>query len=680
MICLDGVTNWTFDFAGHKASGDWQAALGVTFRVHHLTWVSMAGEGKRDYPACIGYQSNWYKQYPYIEDHFSRLNVALTRGKPVTRVAVIHPIESFWLCFGPMDSNADEMAYRDQAFEDLTKWLIFGLVDFDFVSESLLPEQCNIESITSDKLHVGKMEYEVVIVPNLRTIRSSTLTRLEKFAQNGGRVLVAGSQPSLVDAMPSPKGVVSTPYADTVQFTSFHILQALEPFRDIRIRTDEGVPADKILYQMRDDGANKYLFVCNTDRVRYYPTRVDIRGEYDITLLDTLTGEERPLTSRPDNGWTTFNWTFEAIGSILIRFSDTQASEKAPVSELSQQFVPRNSLRTLETDVSLNQVTLSEPNVLLLDFCRYKIGSGQWSREGEVLRLENDIRRELQLSLKLEALRQPWSQPEERTKPKADVTVRFRFATTTPIEGAQLAIEDAPNVRVAIDGVKLSQPTSVSGWWVDEDIHTVDLPAISVGEHELELTYAFGLLTSIERVYLLGNFSVDVRGRETIIKPFDSEISFGDWTTMGLPFYAGNATYQCSFTVNSQEEQELWLEVPRFAGPVLEVEVADHSDSKLRKQIIAVDPHVVSLGKRAPNERVQVQITCFGNRENSFGTLHKPDGTTKWVASNAWRAEHELWMEEYNIRKMGVLQRPRVKGLGQEIYNVRINPLKKWII
>jgi hypothetical protein len=29
-----GVTNWTFDFKGHKASGDWQAALGVTFRVH----------------------------------------------------------------------------------------------------------------------------------------------------------------------------------------------------------------------------------------------------------------------------------------------------------------------------------------------------------------------------------------------------------------------------------------------------------------------------------------------------------------------------------------------------------------------------------------------------------------------------------------------------------------------
>ena len=37
---LYGVTGWEFDFRGHKLAGDWQAALGVTVRVHHLTWTS----------------------------------------------------------------------------------------------------------------------------------------------------------------------------------------------------------------------------------------------------------------------------------------------------------------------------------------------------------------------------------------------------------------------------------------------------------------------------------------------------------------------------------------------------------------------------------------------------------------------------------------------------------------
>jgi len=77
---LYGVTQWDFDFKGHKLQGDWQAALGVTLRCHHLSFMSMEGEAKRDWPASILYQSPWWEKYPLIEDHFARLNTALTRG------------------------------------------------------------------------------------------------------------------------------------------------------------------------------------------------------------------------------------------------------------------------------------------------------------------------------------------------------------------------------------------------------------------------------------------------------------------------------------------------------------------------------------------------------------------------------------------------------------------------
>ncbi len=80
MSEIYGVTGWGFDFRNHKLAGDWQAALGVTLRVPHLTWVSMEGEAKRDYPASIGYQSPWFEEYASVEDHFARLNTALTRG------------------------------------------------------------------------------------------------------------------------------------------------------------------------------------------------------------------------------------------------------------------------------------------------------------------------------------------------------------------------------------------------------------------------------------------------------------------------------------------------------------------------------------------------------------------------------------------------------------------------
>ena len=113
---LYGVTNWDFDFRRHKLQGDWQAALGITNRVHHLNWMSMGGEAKRDYPAAIGFQSPWYEEYQQIETHFSRLNVALTRGIPFVKIGVIHPVESMWLLFGPNEQTGMARQELDRQF------------------------------------------------------------------------------------------------------------------------------------------------------------------------------------------------------------------------------------------------------------------------------------------------------------------------------------------------------------------------------------------------------------------------------------------------------------------------------------------------------------------------------------------------------------------------------------
>jgi hypothetical protein len=130
---LYGVTGWDFDFRGHKFQGDWQAALGVTVRVHHLFWVSMKGEAKRDYPASIGYQSPWWQDYAAVEDHFARVNTALTRGKPLVKVGMIHPIESYWLAFGPNEQTLSARQQMNTRFENVTNWMLSGLIDFDFI-------------------------------------------------------------------------------------------------------------------------------------------------------------------------------------------------------------------------------------------------------------------------------------------------------------------------------------------------------------------------------------------------------------------------------------------------------------------------------------------------------------------------------------------------------------------
>jgi hypothetical protein len=157
---LYGVTGWDYDFRGHKLQGDWQAALGVTVRVPHLTWMSMKGEAKRDYPACIGYQSPWASRYAMIEDHFARVSTAMTRGNPEVKVGVIHPIESYWIHRGPFEQTA---AIRDQLeknFSTVLEALLFGLVDFDLICESRPTETGNILHMSRNNVvyRIGRIE------------------------------------------------------------------------------------------------------------------------------------------------------------------------------------------------------------------------------------------------------------------------------------------------------------------------------------------------------------------------------------------------------------------------------------------------------------------------------------------------------------------------------------------
>ena len=528
------VTRWSFTFEGHKGCGDWQAAMGITFRVHHLAWVSMAGEAKRDFPACIGYQSPWFEEYSIIEDYFSRVNVVLTRGKPLTRVAVIHPIESYWLCFGPVDSAKGESEYREQCFRDLTHWLSHGLLDFDFISESMFPHQTPLESI-GKALPVGACSYDVVLVPNLRTIRSTTLVRLRKFAAEGGKVLICGENPTLVDVV-TPGNPLAIEGSVSVPWTKYHILNATREFRDIRIKNVSGADAQTLLYQMRQDGPERFVFICNTERFDSVETIVSLRGVWDMEAMDAFTGKEWKIETTQENSWTTFPYIFRGTASLLLHLRPQPHNS---VSDGEPQLPTSTTYGKDQGVVELESIELSEPNVLLLDYAKYSLDDGiTWEVEEEVLRIDNTIRTKLDLPLKLDNLAQPWTIPEDDRKPVATLKLQFLINSTIEIWGSQLALENPEAVTIFINGTIV--PSTSSGWWVDEDIHTIALPAIPVGSSVIELSYKFGLMTNIERVYLLGDFAVSLRGRKSSLSALDlSSLDFGDYTHQGLPFYAG---------------------------------------------------------------------------------------------------------------------------------------------
>ena len=655
-----GVTHWYFTFEGHKGCGDWQAALGITFRVHHLTWVSMAGEGKRDYPACIGYQSPWYKEYGYVEDYFARVGVALTRGRAVTRVGVIHPIESYWLAWGP-NGNGDEQNRREQAFGELTNWLLHGLIDFDFISESLLPKQVG-KKIHGKKLAVGKCQYDVIIVPNLRTIRSTTLRILQDFTKAGGDVVIAGTGPDLVDAK-VPRSNHFIGHSKSVFWSQQSILLAMDQYRDVRVTYKEGSPSDRLLYQMRQDGDERFVFICNTDRNSPVDTIVHLKGLWKVNLMDTLTGEEYCLKTQISEGWIFFPYRFEGCASLLLRLSP---KSDTVISSLPPRIIYNEDVPTA-SEITLDSVELSEPNVLLLDYAEFKLDDGGWSGSTEILQIDNIIRDHLRLPFKGEAWKQPWAVPQSERAPITFVTLRFTFESAfTILETTMLALEDAESKTIYVNDtfIPSTNDTAALDWWVDEAIKTVPIPGqlIKQGTNSVTLSFPFGILTNLERIYLLGNFSVDLQARRTtLLQPLNlNKINWGDITSQGLPFYVGNVTYNCSLLVpsgtSSSSDPPLALSVPQFSSPVLTV---TDLNTKQKLGRIAFQPHMLPLGRLKAGHH-KLAITAFGNRYNSFGHLHLPDGMTTYCGPSMWRTGGDWWTDNYNVKPIGVLECPRI--------------------
>lgn len=667
MSELYGVTNWDFDFRGHKLQGDWQAALGVTVRVPHLTWTSMAGEAKRDYPAAIGYQSPWYKEYPYVENYFARVNTALTRGVPHVRVGVIHPIESYWLYWGPKEQTAQIREEMDDNFLHLIEWLLYGTMDFDFIAESLL-EDLNQGQEECPLLKVGQMNYDAVLVPNCKTLRSSTLNILEKFRERGGRVIFAGELPWLENAVPSERGRRLAEKCEQIPFAKNRILNALRPLREVEIKEADGRASTNLIYQMREDGENRWLFIAHVNRTAKTSNAaiviggeeakmknqdlpweekllITISGEWKVVLFNAVSGKICPVEAEYRDGNTILRRNVYDQDSLLLQLLPVE-KETVVVEREVQSSSRQMYLAAIPNEL---EVEFSEPNVSILDLAEYRFDNGEWQAQEEILRIDNKFREKLGYPMRMEAFAQPWTNSGEEGYDH-ELSLRFWIEAEADLEDIYLAMENDDSSKIFFDDEEVENKTT--GWYTDHCIRTILLPPVRKGKHCLRLEIPYNSKVNIEAMFLLGDFRVNIVGTRQILTLPNKKAAFGDLTRQGYPFYGGNVTYKVPFESNGNSVK---VRATMFRSPVIGVSVDGEG-----KGYIAYSPYEADLGGLLAGKHC-LELTVFGNRVNTFGTLHNCNQKEEWYGPNAWRSEGDQWSYEYQLRPFGLLKEPMIK-------------------
>ena len=664
---LYGVTGMGFDFSDYKFQGDWQAALGVTLRTHHLAMAGMSGERKRDYPPSFNYQSPWHEDFALVENHFSRINAILSGAKTLVKIAVIHPIESFWLHFGSRDHTGVKLDAIDERFKTLTDWLLKASLDFDFLSERLLEEQ---ETCAENGLRVGQMCYETVIVPGCETLRQCTVDLLEEFRGKGGKVIFLGKAPCYEQARPSERVKRLYENCISIPFDRGELLPLLEEERMVRIITPSMEYTDNLIHSLREEEGVKWLFLAHTGHLPAAWTsaaysknmsvsqqiRIEIKGDYVPVLYDTWNGCKTRMPYHRERGCTVMEYALYAYDSLLIRLTapgQWNVSQEEMTGRKSQSPAPAETKVCQETQVSVParvSYEMSDSNVLLLDCAQYALDDGEKRPCRDLLAIDRTLRREI--GIFEDYWIQPWAKPED----KEPHTVTLYFTIESKVEVAQvlLALEYPESTRIELNGKPISNVPC--GCYVDREIKTVKLGTIPKGTNTLIIRAPLGQKSGIENCYILGDFGVQVSGvrKEIVEKP--GCLTWGSITHQGYPFYSGKIRYEMQVTTRGED---VLVHANYYLGAAIKVLV----DGRDRGYIVC-PPYDLVIRDLEAGEHT-LELVLLGNRNNALEPVHNTDLATNWVDNNTWKTEGDGWSDEYILSDMGIMARPVIRLIGR---------------
>ncbi len=655
---LYGCTGWQMDFESYKNVGDWQALFGVNLRCPHLSWYTMKGEAKRDYPASMLHQSYWYRDYHYVEDYFSRIHAALHGGKPVCSLLVLNPIESVWAraYSGSFDglSGADaEILRLERQYAELFHILSGNQIDFDYGEEDIMARHGKVEE---GILYVGSCAYLKVLVAGMDTMRSGTLALLEEFAAQGGEVIFAGEAPGYVDVIPSDKVAKLADRCRRVNFEEEAIAQAAGDGSQVRITCEEpdgrsgkdisAQPAHDFFVQSFQVDGGRMMMLLNVDREKDYKgVSADLgRGNY-LELWDARTGK----VIRPDyqisDGRIRLTMDLERGGERI--FLITEQCRELPGEEL---FTGREPVELPETF----RYRLTEPNVCVLDMVSVTDGRGSEIPRMEVLKADRALRDILGIPYRGGEMLQPWYQVKYKggnTRLLDTISLEYDIEITEIPEDLRLAVEDLAHIRqILVNGRELS--LNSRGKWIDICFDELEVPAqaLTKGRNTVTILMDYYGTCGIEAVYLLGNFGVEIPvGNRAVLTTLPDRLAIGDITGQGLPFYSGSIIYELEDMQEPGQNADSRISVKAegYGGALVKI----HGDTQ---NTIAFPPYQADVRNL---RSIEVVLT----RRNTFGPLHQcPKEAPSYGPGNFMTTGRE-WSDAYMLYPQGLLEKPEVR-------------------
>lgn len=179
-----GGSYWDCTMERMKWIGDWEYVLGVNQFIPHGFHYTIEGERKRDWPPSMFCQFTWWEQYTQFNEYLTRMGYTLSGGDHVAKLAILYPMNSIWANYVPQKRDKISNTIESD-FNYMTDRLLRLHIDFDYLDEDVLCDECRIED---GKLCIQGEKYEMLMLPPCTHIKAKTLKKIEEFVAAGGCV------------------------------------------------------------------------------------------------------------------------------------------------------------------------------------------------------------------------------------------------------------------------------------------------------------------------------------------------------------------------------------------------------------------------------------------------------------------------------------------------------------
>ncbi len=643
-----GGGGWDMDFKRYKRLVDWEEVLGVNFVNQHLSYYTLKGVRKFDYPPSFSYHEPWWDDYAKLGDYIGRVSMAMSSGEQINTTLVLQPNTSAWMYFS-RTKNHPMLGKIQHDFKDFVYQLERRHVEYDLGSENVLK---TMGSVSKGNLVVGKRVYNLVVIPKtMENIDAGTFELLKEFLNSGGKVLSFNKEISRVDGKESDA-------CTQLQQNYPNQWMVVENLDDTQCKqllftndfsVNEKNKTGELYYQRRILQDGQLLFFVNSDEQDAAVVTISATGK-SVVKMNLENGQTNLVPSTKENGKVIFDIRLEPVGSALYFVSEKKENEPGLAVEKSgwTRVEASNKINVNaenENILVLNYLDLKTPKTTLKDMYFMTALISLFQENG--VEFGNPWQHKIQYKkdyLKLDKFTE---------NSGFDVEYHFQIAEgidVSKLSDVKVVVERPELWSVSINGKTVEK--EAGKYWIDKDFPLFKIGEyLKPGKNTITLKASrMSIFAELMPIYIVGDFKVEPQKVGFEITN-GNLTGLGSWKDAGYIFYSNKVSYTQKFNVE-KGSSGFKVKLNKWNGTIAEVFVNNQ-----KAGIIGWSPEELNVTDLLTDGENKITVRVVGSLKNTFGEFYREKKS--WIyGPHGWNnaPEHQPAFDKYYVNDYGLFE------------------------